>query len=75
VRAKTADDAGGNESRLIDLAENLTVPAIGRTATLSFALPEDKLEELLSQLRPNPVESQHVRNPVRLDPHRVCELT
>jgi hypothetical protein len=49
-------EPGGKESRPIDLAENLTVPAIGRTATLSFALPEVKLEELLSQLRPNPVE-------------------
>jgi hypothetical protein len=51
-----AMNPGGKESRLIDLAENLTVQATGRTATLSFSLPEDKLQEVLRQLQSNIVE-------------------
>ena len=40
-------EPNGRQSRLIDLAENLTVQAIGRTATLSFSIAEDKLAETL----------------------------
>jgi len=47
---------GGRESRVIDMAENLAVQAVGRTVTLSFELPEDKLQELLKQMKSDIVE-------------------
>lgn len=39
------------QSRLIDLAENVTVQAIGRTATLSFSIAEDKLADTLKSFQ------------------------